>query len=242
MMKIIAHRGASGEFPENSLLAFEQAIQQGADGIELDIHFHQQSQQFIVIHDAYLDKTTKASGHYAYYSLEQLTAISLGQEQYLVTLEQALAQIAGRLVVNIELKSSTAEQVQLTNEITALAKILQQAVAKHNFNKRQFIISSFNHKAVACCKQLTNFTTAALIAHCPADDAQFSQSLGCDYVNADVTCINKSLVDDAHQRGLLVWIYTVDRKEDIFLCQQLGVDGIFTNFPKTTRKILESCK
>ena len=84
-MKIIAHRGASGEFPENSLLAFEQAIQQKADGIELDVHFHDQSQQFIVLHDIYLDKTTNGQGHYNLYSIAKLTQLSLGQNQKLLT-------------------------------------------------------------------------------------------------------------------------------------------------------------
>ena len=59
-MLVIAHRGASRRFPENSLLAFEQAILQAADGIELDVHFHPQSQQYIVLHDAYLEKTTNS--------------------------------------------------------------------------------------------------------------------------------------------------------------------------------------
>ena len=58
-MKVIAHRGASGEFPENSLLAFEEAIKQQADGIELDAQYHQASGEFVLLHDSYVKRSSR---------------------------------------------------------------------------------------------------------------------------------------------------------------------------------------
>ena len=71
-MLIIAHRGASGEFPENTQIAFEQAIAQHADGIELDIQFHAESSSWWLMHDLYVDKTTNGQGQ-----LQQLPSETL---------------------------------------------------------------------------------------------------------------------------------------------------------------------
>ena len=236
-MKIIAHRGASGDFPENSLLAFEQAIYQKADAIELDIHFHQASGQFIVLHDQYLDNTTKIQGKYDQYPLSVLTRLSLGQNQQLVTLEQALAKIAGRTLVNIEMKSFSCDKDVIKIELEQLKLVLESMICSHHFSITQFVLSSFNHTIVFLAKAIIpHIKTAALIAHCPFDHAAFSTSLKCDFINPSIECINESLVKDAHQKGLKVWVYTVDRIEDIKRCLTLNVDGIFTNFPETTRK------
>ncbi len=238
-MKVIAHRGASGEFPENSLLAFEQAIVQQADGIELDVHFHDESQTFIIIHDAYLDKTTDGKGHFNDLSLAQLTALSLSGEQKLVTLEQALIQIAGRTLLNIELKTATDDQRQIELQLSALKKLLSTACLKYGFTDDKFILSSFNHHVVYTSKKIMpHINTAALIAHCPLNNADFADAIHCDFINPDINILNKAFVDDAKEKGYQVFVYTVDRIKEIELCQKLKVDGVFTNFPAKTRAII----
>ncbi|MEW6990656.1 glycerophosphodiester phosphodiesterase [Colwelliaceae bacterium 6441] len=242
-MRIIAHRGASGEFPENSLLAFEQAIIQGADGIELDVHYHDESGQFIVIHDRFLDTTTNGQGHYNQYSLTELTQYTLGKNQQLITLEQALAFIAGRVFVNIEVKTSVSDSSVINNQLTALEKTLDSALINHHFSHQQFLLSSFNHHLIAVSKQfMPNVNTAALIAHNPIDKTSFAAKLHCNSVNQVIDCLDKAFIENAHKQGLEVWVYTVDRLEDIAFCQQLKVDAIFTNFPKRTRQRLNYCK
>jgi len=240
-MKIIAHRGASGEFPENSLLAFEMAIVEGADGIELDVHFHQPSQQFIVLHDLYLDKTTDKKGHFNHYDLASLQSASLGQNQHLVTLEQALKHIDGRILVNIEVKTATANHQQIIQQVTELNRLLARAISDYHCTIDTFIISAFNHHFISLCKQLMpQFKTAAIISHCPLAFASFTQKLHCDFINLDLDCICQELIEDAHQLGLKVWIYTVDRAEDIAHCHHLGADGIFTNYPRRSASQLSS--
>jgi len=238
-MKIIAHRGASGEFPENSLLAFEQAIVQQADGIELDVHFHVRSQTFIIIHDVYLDKTTDGKGHFNDHSLAQLKALSLGEDQQLVTLEQALIHIAGRALLNIELKTATDDKSQIQLQLAELQRLLNKACQKYDFSSEQFILSSFNHHVVhASKKMMPHISTAALIAHCPLNNADFANGLDCNFINPDFDIINEALVRDAKSKGYQVLVYTVDRIEAIQHCQQLEVDGVFTNFPANTRAII----
>jgi glycerophosphoryl diester phosphodiesterase len=242
-MKIIAHRGASGEFPENSLLAFEQAILQKTDGIELDVHFHDESQQFIVLHDSYLEKTTNGKGHYNQYSIAELTQLSLGQNQNLTTLAQSLRVIAGRTFVNIELKTINSNIAVIHAQLFSLDSIISDAIKNHGFSLEQFVLSSFNHHILFHSKKiLTKIKTAALIAHNPVKFAGIATDLKCDAINPVIDCLDQALVQDAHQRGLEVWVYTVDRIEDIQLCQQLNVDAIFTNFPENARSHLNNCK
>jgi glycerophosphoryl diester phosphodiesterase len=238
-MKIIAHRGASGEFPENSLLAFEQAILQEADGIELDVHFHTPSQQFIVLHDQYLDEITKAQGQINQYSLDELTQLPLGQKQKLITLSQALAAIAGRTLVNIEVKSACSDKSILNLHLSVLKSQIHHAIEQQGFSSQQFVLSSFNHHMIKQSKCiLPDIATAALIAHNPLDVACFAKALKCTVINPAIECLDQALVTKAHQLGLKVWVYTVDRKEDIDFCQQINVDAIFTNFPKKVRNYL----
>ncbi len=238
-MQIIAHRGASGEYPENSLLAFEQAINQQADGIELDIQFHQASQNFIVLHDNYLDKVTSTSGEISDFSLAELSQISLAQGQTIPTLAQAMKCINDWCLLNIEVKSAVTELQALTEQLEVLQQTIQEAISRHEIKPQQLIISSFNHVFIQQIKQrLPNIATGALIAHIPLDFAHFSQALACQYLNLDFSFINQELINDAHKRGLKVWVYTVDKPKDIKLCQDLSVDGIFTNFPLKSRQQL----
>lgn len=239
-MKIIAHRGASGEFPENSLLAFEQAIQQKADGIELDVHFHDKSEEFILLHDCYLDKSTNGQGHFNQYSLAELTQLSLGQEQKLITLSQALSAIAGRTLVNIELKTVSSDMSVINAQLHVLQSNINKAIKNDGFSSKQFVLSSFNHHILSQSKKiLPNIDTGALISHNPIDYARLAKNLHCQTINPAIDCLDQALIEDAHQKGLAVWVYTVDRIEEIQFCQQLKVDAIFTNFPKKARDHLK---
>ena len=143
-MKIIAHRGASGEFPENTLLAFEQAIIQQADGIELDAQYHQQSGQFVLLHDAYIADENGKEFYYDDLSLADLLAMTVDC-QPITTLDDALTLINGRCLVNIELKIATTNSSDLKKITSSLQILLNRFKQKQHFSNSQFVISSFNH-------------------------------------------------------------------------------------------------
>jgi len=234
-MKIIAHRGASGEFQENSLLAFEKAIEQNADSIELDARYHS-SGEFILLHDRYLDNTSEGKGDIESYSLCELLYIKTSQAQTITTLSKALQQIHGRCPVNIELKDATDNEDILDQICHQLLNIIKQACANDNFLLSDFAISAFNHKLLARLNSLyPDVETAALIACSPMDISSIIQKLTVRSVNMDINCINQKMVDDAHREQKKVNVYTVDYAKDIELCHKLKVDGIFTNFPQKTR-------
>jgi len=237
-MKVIAHRGASGEYPENSLLAFEQAIKQNCHAIELDAQLHQ-SGEFILLHDKYVDKVTNAQGHFDQFSLAELQQLELGNGETIPTLHQAMKLIAGRCPVNIELKSATNTAKEMLIVVDKLKQLLNDLVTAKLFSWQQLIISSFNHPLLSICqKNIPTAKIATLIACCPQDYANQATLLSAYSINPSIDCLNQELVNDAHNRGLEVWVYTVDRPEDISKCLAFGVDAIFTNYPKVTQQYL----
>ncbi|SEL80743.1 glycerophosphoryl diester phosphodiesterase [Colwellia chukchiensis] len=237
-MQIIAHRGASKAFPENSLLAFEQALLQGCDGIEFDVQYHQASGEFILLHDQYL-ATGEAKVHFNDLPLSALTGDHKQSGYGLCTLAQALECIKGQCWINIELKSP-AQGEQLVLELTKLSQVISCAKQHGQICDSQIVVSSFNHHALLKLHQLLpKITTAALIACCPLDYAAFCLPLKVQMLNLSIDCLNPELIQDAKQRGLSVGVYTVDLPAQIELCMSLQVDAIFTNDPRQTRAIVE---
>ena len=252
-MKIIAHRGASGDYPENTLLAFEQAIIEGSDGIEFDVYYHH-SGHFIVLHNSHVDKTTSAHGYYDDFSLTELQALNAGQGQFIPTLEQTLECIIQAIaksgtvnlatfIVNIEFKTRTTEPSMLDIQINALSKLLHSFASRYPVTYPQFIISSFNHRLLAAAKtNMPQINIGALTASIPVTYAQFAQKLQAISINPSYDNLDQAYIDDAHARGLQVHIYTVDKPDEIKKCVNMGVDAIFTNYPKRSRLIIKSCR
>lgn len=238
-MKVIAHRGASGEFPENSLLALEQAIIQGSDGIEFDVQYHHASGEFILLHDKYL-KHNGQRKHFNDLTLAELLSKNPQQDLNVCTLTAALNTIAKRCVINIELKSASQGR-HLVREVEQLKQQIQPLLANQTIINEQLIISSFNHHAlIPIAEHLPELRTAALIACCPLNYAEFCQPLKATQLNLATDCLNQEIIEDAHRRGLEVWVYTVDNTAEIKQCLTYGVDGIFTNFPKRTRELISA--
>lgn len=228
-MQIIAHRGASGEYPENTLLAFDHAIMQCADAIELDVFVV--DGELIVIHDYHLARTTNGTGSIYQHSLAQLMQLDAGSGEKIPTLWQVLQRVQNKLWLNIELKGE--------NTVAPLLAVLQQAEQQLGFDCQQLLISSFNHHLLLQLKHTRpELKLGALTASLPIDYAAFAQQLQAYSVNCDISFINQAFVDDAKARGLKVYVYTVDSADDIARMQQYGVDGIFTNYPARSRGCL----
>lgn len=233
-MKVIAHRGASSIKPENTLSAIEEALALNVEAIELDVHLLRDNgnEYLIVIHDRYVDGTTNGTGRVTDHSFEQLRGLDAGNGEPIPTLWEALKIINGRCDVNIELK--TEGTTKLVHEK------IQRAINELDFIEDQFLISSFDHPLLVNSKKLNpNIKIGALISHIGVDYAAIGSQLGAYSINPSVNCINKRLVEDAHERGLKVYVYTVDEKEDIKMMIDFGVDGIFSNHPENARRLIE---
>lgn len=227
-MLIFAHRGASGYVAENTLAAMTKAIELGATAIELDVH--NVEGELVVFHDRRLDSKSSGQGIIHLVNKEYLGKVTVKGEP-IPTLWQVLELVAGRATINIELKG--------VNTVAPLLELYPKAIAELGFSAEQLLISSFNHPYLQQVKQaLPLALVAPLLASIPLDGAAVVSELTAYSLHLDVSFISKALVDDAHQRGAKVYVYTVDHSDDIHALKQLGVDGIFSNYPDRAMQAL----
>jgi len=231
-MLIFAHRGASAIEPENTLAAFNAAYEAKSDGVEFDIH--QVDGKLIVIHDRYLDRTTSGNGLLSEHSFSQLRQLDAGNGAVIPTLDEVLAIFSNQGIINIELKGIEREDISL------LFEYLDQAKKQLKLEFKQLLLSSFNHHLLhAINQQRPEFTLGALTASLPLTHAKFAQQLNAYSVHIVIDYVSEEFVIDAHQRGLKVYVYTVDKLIDIRRMKAMGVDGIFANHPEQAKYYLQ---
>ncbi len=229
-MKIIAHRGLSGLEPENTLRAITAALDEKVDGIEIDLF--EIEGKIIVIHDRILGRTTSEIGRLTDHSFKHLRTLDVGKGEKIPTLDEALTLINGRTIIHLELKC--------INNTALLFSYLDNAIKNTPITAPRIIISSFNqHILNEIHQQRPEFPIAALTSCIPLDYAKFAQDLNAYAVNVHLNSINQKFVSDAHHRGLKILVYTVDHKADIKEMINIGVDGIFSNFPQQAKQHLK---
>lgn len=228
-MLIFAHRGASGVEPENTLRAIQAALDAEVDGIEIDVH--EVDSKLVVIHDRWLHRTTSGQGQISQHNFDHIRTLDAGNGETIPTLDEVLALIAGKCTLNIELKG--------IQNIELLFSCIDSAINTTKLNNTDVLLSSFNHRQLNNIKQSrSEFAIGALTACYPLEYATFAERLNAFSVHLNVDFISKDFVDDAHARGLKVFVYTVDEIEDINAMKGLGVDGIFSNFPAKAKSHL----
>ncbi|MCH7374646.1 glycerophosphodiester phosphodiesterase [Aeromonas sp. MR19] len=221
-MQIIAHRGASGLAPENTLKAIRLALTLGAQAIEIDVQ--RADGELWVFHDRRLERCTDGSGVLTAQSRAYLAGLDAGEGEPIPTLWQVMEAIAGKAELHIELKGAqTADEV---------ARLTRRAEAELGFTPAHWVVSSFHHPELARFAALRpEIRLGALTATIPLTLAAFAAELGAWSLNCDLDFVEAALVMDAHRRGLKVLVYTVDHTADLAALAAMGVDGIFTNRP-----------
>lgn len=111
-MRVYAHRGASIEFPENTLAAFRRALELGAPGIELDIHLSKEGIP-VVLHDESVDRTTNGVGNTNTMTLEEIQALDAGNGERIPTLREVFELVGDKAHFNLEIKTAVAAQAML---------------------------------------------------------------------------------------------------------------------------------
>lgn len=221
-MKVFAHRGASGNFPENTLSAIQGALVSQADGIEIDIQSCKDD--FVVLHDIWLDRTTSGDGKVSDYTAAELAQFDAGQGEAIPSLQQVFDLVGTRLEINLELKT--------VPNIEGFIDLILRNLDDQTIRIEQLLISSFNHPLLKRVKELLPAARiGALTSSIPLEYAKFAQDLNAFSLHVDREFINTDFVNDAKQRGLKVYAYTVDKQKDIEHLKSLGVDGIFSNYP-----------
>lgn len=233
----VAHRGASGHAPENTMAAFEKAFEMKADFIEIDVQMTRDG-RLVAIHDTTVNRTTNGNGFVGDYTLEEIQQLDAGSwfgEEFagerVPTFEEIIDEYRGKIGILIELKSP--ELYPGMEEKVAEALIERNM---HKPNNGKIIIQSFNHESVQLSKQLLpNIPHGVLAGLTWADvtDEQLAQfATYADFFNPNMNIVTEDLVDRVHLAGMEIYAYTVRTQEQADNLFELEVDGIITDFPE----------
>lgn len=229
---LVGHRGASGEYPENTLLAFDKALEQGADALELDVRLTTEG-VLVVIHDATVDRTTDGSGEVRAHTLAELQSLDAGRGERVPTLAKVLERYSDTPFI-VEIKEVAAAR-------PAAALLTRYAAA------RRVVIGSFLHGALrpfgrpafhrsASRRETAVFWAASRLGR--ALTGTGFQAFAVPERHRRITVVDRGFVAAASRRGKPVHVWTVDQPEDARRLRSLGVAGIITNYPGRMREAL----
>ena len=217
------HRGARGYEPENTLLSFQKALDLKVDIIELDVHCSK-DKKLVVIHDESVDRTTDKVGLVKSFTLEDLKKLKLDKNQQIPTLQEVLDLVNKKVMVNIEIKD-----IDAVNEV---CKLIEHYVDNKGWSYNQFLVSSFSHNLLLVTKRNNNkILTASLIENVHSNYFNLVDILKPYSINISYKNVTKELIMEAHKRKMKVFVWTVNDSKDVEQMKQLGVDGIFSDYP-----------
>lgn len=218
-MIYVAHRGASGDYPENTLLAFRKALESGVTWLELDVHLSADG-ELMVIHDERLERTTNGRGLVSDLSLSELRTLDAGQGEKIPLLREVFDLVAGRAVVNVELKGSGSAE--------PTARLLTEWLEQGCVLAEKLLVSSLNLQELITFRALQPDLRLAIVYNREPDNLwQKTDALNVWSLHLDLPLVTGEVVAEAHRRGLRLFVFTVNHRSDLQRLQQLGVDGVF---------------
>lgn len=235
--KIYAHRGSSADAPENTMSAFQLAIEQGADGIELDIQMTADG-KIVVIHDETLDRTTDGRGLVVQHTYEQLAQYNAAanypdwaHKEKIPLLQDVLALLAPtELELNIELKNGVVPYEGMEEAVIRL-------VREYGMENR-VVFSSFNHYSMVKMAQLApEIETAVLYMAGIYEPWNYVKPLGIRALHPYYLGVRPEIVQGAKAAGIKIRPFTVDAEADLKKMIALGVDAVITNDPLRMKKL-----
>ncbi len=240
---IVGHRGAKEVVPENTLPAFQFAIDAGVDALELDVHLSRDG-ELIVMHDATIDRTTDGSGAIREFTLAELKQFNAaahlggneaGRRIEIPTLQEVHDLVQGRVPINLEIKKGPdgIRYPQIEEQIIALVR--------HNRAIDLTVLSSFDFPTLTTVQTLApDILNHAIVAQnyfqtpgleTPEQVAADLVARGVHWVAINKSYLTRTLVNALHEQGILVHAWVINEKEEVEGCVALGVDAITTDRP-----------
>ncbi|MCA9859653.1 MAG: hypothetical protein KC438_08020 [Thermomicrobiales bacterium] len=217
-MKIYAHRGISGRYPENTLAAFRAALEEGVYGVELDIHASADGIP-VVIHDDSLDRTTNASGSVRDLTAAELAALDAGNGQGVPTFDDVVTLAQGRLHFDVEIKGANCEQGVL------------DVLSRNPGTKAA--ISSFEWDVLAKVRAIAPDVELWVLTSTVTDEAiATARELQATTLAVMHLSISRETFQRTSAAGLEVMAWTVNRKSEADRLRDLGVVAICTDDPR----------
>jgi glycerophosphoryl diester phosphodiesterase len=231
----IAHRGASAYEPENTLRAFNRAIEMGATMLELDVHLTRDG-HLVVIHDPDLSRTTDGRGLVTELAWDEVRRCDAGLGEHVPDLEEVIEEVRGRAELYIELKGQQTPAAVV--ECLRRTAFLEQAIAGSFYpwlpQKAKFLEPAIRTSVLIGTRDRE------------ADFVGWALAVGADYVHpcwergaaAPHTLLPPELVSAIHAQGLGIVVWHEERPEELRALVKLDVQGICTNTPDVLAGIL----
>jgi glycerophosphoryl diester phosphodiesterase len=232
---IIGHRGYRARFPENTLASFSSAMAAGADMIELDVTLSR-DRKVVVIHDDTLNRTTSGFGPVQQAMLQELKRLDAGSwfdssfaGESLPTLEEVLILVGGKILINVEIKSSAWESGFPGD---AIERQVIDLIIRHDL-VNSTLVSSFHPGFLENIANMAVHPEIAFITDrsTPPDTLNICKRLGVFSWHPHYSSLEQRHIDRAHAQGIHVFPYTVNAIEDMMRLADMGVDGIITDDP-----------
>ena len=224
---IIGHRGAMGYETENTIASIEKAMELGVDMIEIDV-FRIASGEIAVFHDERVDRLANGAGPIEEYNMFDLRALILDGGHGIPILQDVLKTVNGQVPLNIELKgANTSDRVNF---------ITNYYVEQRGWQADQFLISSFNWDELREYRKLNPQARIAVLTEGNPEDAiGVARELGAEAINPSVATVTAERVQAVHDAGFKVYVWTVNDAELFASLTEMGVDGVFSDYPDRMR-------
>ncbi|GAA0675577.1 MULTISPECIES: glycerophosphodiester phosphodiesterase [Clostridium] len=228
----IAHRGFSGMYPENTMLAFKEAINAHCDGIETDVQVSKDG-VLVICHDELLDRTSTGTGLLKNYTYEELLNFDFGIKfspnfigEKIPTLEDLLKLAKkNNIFLNLELKNGLFPYEGIEKKVIDL-------IYKYDL-KDSIILSSFNHFSMMKCKEIdSSIKTGLLYEGTFVDIEEYCKKLGADALHPQYfSLLDPQLTKRIQDKGIMINTYTVNHEIHMNALLDLKINSIITNYP-----------
>jgi glycerophosphoryl diester phosphodiesterase len=234
-----AHRGASGYAPENTLEAFQKAIDLKADGIELDVQMTKDG-QLVIIHDENVNRVSDAKGLVKDYTYEEIKKLNVNKEfpEYgtvkIPTLEEVYRLMKDtELVINVEIKNGIVFYENIEEKVIDLTKKMGM--------QERIVYSSFNHYSVMKLKKLDpSVKTGFLYEDGYLDMPEYASKHGVEALHPAVYNLQyPNFIKDCKERNIEVRPWTVNEIEDMKMLCENKVNAMITNYPDVGNKVVD---
>jgi len=218
-MRIIAHRGARFEEPENTLRAIKRAFECHADAVEIDVRLSK-DYYLVVIHDDTLDRTTNGSGKIGEKTLGQLRTLDAGKGEKIPLLSEVLLLVKELgIELVIELKEEEMEKL--------VVREIQEAEMEQSV-----IISSFFHHSLLKVKELApELKTGVILSSLPIFPVQLAIDARAAIIFQKYPRLNRAYIEEASKKGIEIYPWTINTIEDLENVRELGIKGVVTDNP-----------
>lgn len=243
-LTVIAHRGASAYFPENTLVSFEGAMKGGADMIELDVQLTRDG-EVVVFHDETIDRCTDGRGTIGGHTLAELKKLDAGSWFHprfagtrIPTLAEVLDLCRDRIAVNIEIKTEAVTDLVAGGiEEKTLDLVVGYGMRGHVY------YSSFDPRAIGHLKTLDRGVPVAVLyerGHYGSRlPSAIVEMLGADAFNCSRRDLGRRWRVDLARHTIPVYIYTVNDRKRMARFIDRGVSGLITNNPDVLREVVD---